>query len=101
MNHLTDIEIKTARIKLFINALLIDRRGEINNTWENWLYEISLFLNLDEIALTTYNNIVNENSNVYLPKYNELLGIIININEGTYQFPENIFCRHMWLHLYH
>ncbi len=102
MNHANNIEIKQARVKLFINALLIDRHGEINNTWVDWLYEIRLFLNLDDDTLTVYNNIVNDNCNLYLPRHNELIGIIIAINDsydGIY--PEYEFCRNIWFHLYH
>ena len=102
MNHLNHTDIKLERVKLFINTLLLDHHGEINNTWNDWIYEIRLFLNLDDIALTAYKNIVNINSHLYLPNYNQLLGIIFNINDPMNgPVPEIAFCRHMWLYLYH
>ena len=102
MNHANNIEIKKERVKLFINALLIDHHGEINNTWNNWLYEIRLFLNLDNDTLIVYNNIVNDNYNLYLPRYNDIITIINNINQLNNGSPhEYEFCRNMWFHLYH
>jgi hypothetical protein len=102
MNFVTNIEIKQERVKLFINTLLIDNNGEINNTWYNWIYEVRLFLNLDNDTLIVYNNIVNDNYNTYLPRHNELLNIINNINALNNGSPlEYEFCRNMWFHLYH
>ncbi len=103
MNHSTQAEIKNQRIKLFINALLLDSRGyEVNNNWGNWVYEIRLFLTLDEDTLAVYNNIVNENSNLFLPKNTDILAIISGIRElYDGQTPEYEFCRIMWHHLFH
>jgi hypothetical protein len=102
MNLATHIDIKQARVKLFINTLLIDYNGEINNTWYNWIYEVRLFLNFDNDTFNVYNNIVNDNYNSYLPRHNELINIINNINALNNGSPhEYEFCRNMWFHLYH